>query len=192
MCSLSLRVVLSSKTRLIRLESPCLPHLNPLTEKPNGHSLLASSALIYPHHRHHQCIPLILENNASLCDNPTLIFSRLLALSEQLICADEISPTQAWIYILQQPWAHRLDQGKLGGVKASLLKIIKCYVYVRSIKWKIACIDNKIMGISRFGAVMRRDSFDAILFKLASELNWSWRYRANGKPIYRSLGNGYS
>lgn len=106
-----------------------------------------------------------------MSENSALIFSRLLALSEQIICTDEISPTQAWCYILQQPWAHRLEQGKLGEVSASLLKIIKCYGYVRSIKWYSACIDNKMMGVSRFGAVMRRDSFEAILLQFASDLN---------------------
>jgi hypothetical protein len=134
-----------SKTRLIRLESPCLPHLNQFTDKPNGHSLLASSALVSPRHHphHHQCIPPIQENDACLSENSALIFSRLLALSEQLISTDEISPTQAWCYILQQPWVHRLEQSKLGEVRASLLKNIKCYGYVHSIRWCSGCIDNR-------------------------------------------------
>lgn len=102
-------------------------------DKPNGHSLLASSVLIDPHnHHHHQFNPPSLENNVSLSQNTAVIFARLLALSEELVIEDELSPTQAWCYILQNSWAHKLEESKLKDLKSSLLKLVKCYGYVPS------------------------------------------------------------
>jgi hypothetical protein len=61
---------------------------------------------------------------------PALIFDRLLALSEELVLDDELSPTQAWFHLVQQPWTSTLDLDVLRGLSSSLLKLIKCHGYV--------------------------------------------------------------
>lgn len=144
-----------------RLEHPCLPHLESHSDRPNGHSLLASSMLLHPNHQ--QSKAQSHGNNTSLRDNPAPIFARLLALSEELVFEDELSPTQAWCYILQQPWAHRLEGGKLKDLTMSLMKVSKCYGYVHmriisSLPWT-----TQLIGNYSFGAVMRRDTFKDIL-----------------------------
>ncbi|KAJ5605273.1 hypothetical protein N7510_010427 [Penicillium lagena] len=110
---------------VLSLERPCLPHLEHHLDKPNGHTLLASATLLHPHQ--HQCIPSAVSKQISSPRDPTVIFANLLSLSETLVLEDEVSPIQAWCYILQQSWADKLDTGKLRDLSASLLKIIKCH-----------------------------------------------------------------
>ncbi|KAJ5585207.1 uncharacterized protein N7459_005007 [Penicillium hispanicum] len=120
---------------VLSLESPCLPHLESHQDKPNGHALLLTTAFSCPQHQH----------TVSSLQDPVVIFDRLLALSKDLVQEDELSPTQAWSYLLAQPMIYSLDIGKLRKLSASLLKIIECH---------------------GFGAVMRRDAFESILCQL--------------------------
>ncbi|KAJ6057170.1 uncharacterized protein N7446_008068 [Penicillium canescens] len=124
---------------ILALEHPCLPHLDRHPDKPNGHALLASATFIRSNS--HQCAPP--------SHKPALIFDRLLALSEELVLEDELSPTQAWFHLVQQPWTSRLDLDILRRLSSSLLKLIKCH---------------------GFGAVMRRDEFEAILVQASSTI----------------------
>ncbi|KAJ5119322.1 hypothetical protein N7448_009991 [Penicillium atrosanguineum] len=131
---------------ILELEKPCLSHLERHRDKPNGHALLASATLVQPHHHH--CAQSTLSTQDST-QNPAIIFDKLLALSEELVLDDELSPTQAWYCIIQQSWANRLDLVILRELSVSLSKLIKCY---------------------GFGAVMRRDAFEAILSQTFSAI----------------------
>ncbi|KAJ5198657.1 uncharacterized protein N7498_007774 [Penicillium cinerascens] len=110
---------------VLALEHPCLPHLERHPDKPNGHSLLTSATLVHSHD--HQYASSMLSKYAPSTYNPAFIFDKLLALSEELVLDDELSPTQAWCYILQQSWVNNLDGVKLRELSASLLKLIKCH-----------------------------------------------------------------
>lgn len=110
-----------------RLESPCLPHLESHHDKPNGHVLLASAALMGPHpHRHASSTSPV-----SSPHDPAVIFDRLLALSKHLVSEDTLSPVQAWSFILGHPMVSSLDKTRTKQLSASLLEIVKCYGYVR-------------------------------------------------------------
>ncbi|KAJ5545572.1 hypothetical protein N7494_003157 [Penicillium frequentans] len=118
---------------VMALEDPCRPHLELHLDKPNGHALLTTATLIAPQHQQH--FPHTAPNQTQQChtaQNPHTIFEKLLALSGQLVVEDELSPIQAWYYILQQSWASKLDSRKLSKLSASLLKLIKCHGYVVS------------------------------------------------------------
>lgn len=111
-----------------RLESPCLPHLGSHHDKPNGHVLLASTALMRPHpHRH--ALPT---SALSSPQDPAATFDRLFALSKDLVSEDTLSPVQAWSFILGHPRVSSLDITRTKQLSASLLEIVKCYGYVRS------------------------------------------------------------
>lgn len=112
-----------------RLESPCLPHLESHRDKPNGHVLLASTALKRPHpHRHTSSTPSV-----SSPHDPAVIFDRLLALSKDLVSEDTLSPVQAWSLILEHPTVSSLDITRTKQLSSSLLEIVKCYGYVRPV-----------------------------------------------------------
>lgn len=74
----------------------------------------------------------MLSKHASSPQNPGFIFDKLLALSEELVLDDELSPTQAWCYIVQQSWSNTLDLAILRDLIASLSRLIKCHGYVYS------------------------------------------------------------
>ncbi|KAJ5999612.1 hypothetical protein N7481_000021 [Penicillium waksmanii] len=133
---------------VLALEQPCLPHLERQPDKSNGHALLASATLVHPHK--HLYTPSTLSKHASSPQSPAFIFDKLLALSEELVLDDELSPTQAWCHIVQQSWANKLDSAILRELSASLFKLIKCH---------------------GFGAVMRRDAFEAILVQTSSTIS---------------------
>ncbi|OJI97562.1 hypothetical protein ASPVEDRAFT_36984 [Aspergillus versicolor CBS 583.65] len=123
---------------VLSLESPCLPHLESHHDKPNGHVLLASTALMRPHpHRHTSSTSPV-----SSPHDPAVIFDRLLALSKDLVSEDTLSPVQAWSLILEHPTVSSLDITRTKQLSSSLLEIVKCY---------------------GFGAVMKRDAFESII-----------------------------
>ncbi|KAJ5630307.1 uncharacterized protein N7484_010407 [Penicillium longicatenatum] len=130
---------------VMALEDPCRPHMELHLDKPNGHALLTSATLIAPHHHQHPLLTASKHTQQSQTEqNPATIFENLLALSGQLVVEDELSPIQAWYYILQQTWASKLDPGKLRKLSSSLLKLIECH---------------------GFGAVMQKNAFENILLQ---------------------------
>lgn len=162
------------------LENPCLPHLEPLPYEGNGHALTATMSLTRlpppENHVHQNCHGTGSTNGSNQVasksspghdtQNPALIFNNLMKLSHEIILEREISPIQAWSYLIQQPWARQLEIRKVNELSEILLQYIYCHGYVLLFSDVMFFTHNDF----RFGAVIGRGQFDHSIDHIASSI----------------------
>ncbi|KAK9343953.1 hypothetical protein V1522DRAFT_437801 [Lipomyces starkeyi] len=111
---------------VLTLESPCLSHIPSNSKEPSaptGHALTASAPLLF------RAPPAQTSQfpTSTGWETTTAGLERLLALSSNLELKDEVTPVQAWNYILQHPAFDGIDLDLLGRLTRKLLKHVVCH-----------------------------------------------------------------
>ncbi|KAH7069564.1 hypothetical protein BKA63DRAFT_545233 [Paraphoma chrysanthemicola] len=112
---------------VLRLESPCFPHMFAATEtSTTGHALCVSATALH-HHPHHALIPQTSAGE-STWQVPALSIERLLELSNSVPLQDgELTPVQVWDAVRRHEGLWELETERLERLKERLVKEIKCY-----------------------------------------------------------------
>jgi hypothetical protein len=108
-----------------RLEAPCLGHIqgNPnQPDLPSGHALTASAPLLFLSGSENAVAAKTTDWQA-----PNALLERLLTLSASVIPSGEISPVQAWNYIIQNPDFPNLEVDRMRTLTEKMLKEVKCH-----------------------------------------------------------------
>jgi hypothetical protein len=109
----------------LSLESPCLPHIQGSPKEPlspSGHALTCSANPLLHAPKYASQLPHQTE-----WDVPYGSIERLLKLSENLRLDDEVTPVEAWHYILHQPNFDSLDIVRLRTLLGKLLNEVNCH-----------------------------------------------------------------
>lgn len=111
---------------ILRLESPCLPHLHAEHNHgspPTGHALMLSATLL----RQRPAESHQIQNSPQSWEVPHFGIERLLELSHNLPLDGEVTPVQAWDYIRRNPQHFSLNLERYNTLKEKLLKHVKCH-----------------------------------------------------------------
>ncbi|KAH8595469.1 hypothetical protein B0O99DRAFT_622977 [Bisporella sp. PMI_857] len=135
---------------VLSLEEPCRDHLHGDPEKPynpTGHALTTSARM--------HCLsgsnPLENPHTYSSTNEevPTKILDHLLSLSSAMCAEDELTPTQAWHSIRQQPHFGGLELKDLQKLASKLRDTINCHGFGAVIKtqtFKVLMFETLIVG----------------------------------------------
>ncbi|KAH7070059.1 hypothetical protein FB567DRAFT_218998 [Paraphoma chrysanthemicola] len=112
---------------VLRLESPCFPHMFAATDtSTTGHALCVSASVLH-HHPHQALIPQ-KSADGSTWQVPALSIERLLELSNSVPLQDgELTPVQVWDAVRRHEGLWELETERLERLKERLVKEVKCY-----------------------------------------------------------------
>ncbi|WQF77149.1 Putative basic-leucine zipper domain-containing protein [Colletotrichum destructivum] len=136
--------ILAGMEFVLTVERPCLEHIggNPSEPaEPTGHALTTSAQLLFAHCHSPKEDPLTLP----YWNAPADLLHRLLNLSADLCLEGELTPTQAWDYIRNQPQFGGIEVQRLQDLAEKLRSSVKCH---------------------GFGAVIDTQTFQDLIFEV--------------------------